>query len=118
MTTPEEALLRFDEAIECARLLGITHANKAQGTYTQNDARFERAMHESIAKYRATHLDAPKQETPPGYVLVPAGWMVVPYEPTPEMCRALFVNLVHADNEAYVIKKVLAASPTPPKEPT
>ena len=52
----------------------------------------------------------------PGLV-VPEGWKLVPVEPTPEMCRALFRNLVHADNEVYVIKAVLAAAPTFPIMP-
>lgn len=38
-------------------------------------------------------------------------WRLVPIEPTPEMCRALFLQLVHADDEARVIKAVLAAAP-------
>lgn len=43
------------------------------------------------------------------------GWKLVPVEPTPEMCRALFRNLVHADDEARVIKAVIAASPAAPE---
>lgn len=30
---------------------------------------------------------------------------IVPIEPTEEMKRALFINLVHADDESRVIKK-------------
>ncbi|WP_439586952.1 hypothetical protein [Hydrogenophaga sp.] len=42
----------------------------------------------------------------------PTGWQMVPVEPTPEMCRALFRNLIHADDEARVIKAVLSAAPS------
>lgn len=44
---------------------------------------------------------------------VPAGWKLVPIEPTPDMCRALFRNLIHADEESRVIKAVMAAAPSP-----
>ena len=44
----------------------------------------------------------------------PEGFALVPVEPTEAMKRALFVNLVHADDEAYVIKKVIEASKAPP----
>jgi hypothetical protein len=37
--------------IESARLLGGTQAKKGFGCYTEQDSRFERAMHESIAKH-------------------------------------------------------------------
>lgn len=40
-------------------------------------------------------------------------WKMVPAEPTPEMKRALFINLANADNEAAVIKAVMAAAPSP-----
>ena len=40
------------------------------------------------------------------------GWVSVPIEPTEEMKRALFRNLIHADDEAYVIKAIIAAAPT------
>ncbi len=36
---------------------------------------------------------------------------IVPIEPTEEMKRALFINLVHADDESRVIKSVIAAAP-------
>jgi hypothetical protein len=36
---------------------------------------------------------------------------IVPLEPTTDMRRALFINLVHADDESNVIKAVLAAAP-------
>lgn len=51
---------------------------------------------------------------PAQQVEVPHGWKLVPVEPTPEMCRALFINLTHADDETRVIKAVLNAAPTPP----
>lgn len=58
-------------------------------------------------------------DTPPGRVekqavdvQVPEGWKLVPVEPTQAMCRALFRNLIHADNEAYVIKAVMDAAPS------
>ena len=41
-------------------------------------------------------------------------WKLVPIEPTDEMKRALFTNLVHADDEAYVIKAIINAAPQPP----
>ena len=37
---------------ENARLLGITQARKEFGTYSQDDARFERAFYEGIYKHR------------------------------------------------------------------
>lgn len=40
------------------------------------------------------------------------GWVSVPIEPTEEMKRALFRNLIHVDDEAYVIKAIIAAAPT------
>lgn len=39
----------IDDLIEAARLLGATQAKKGIGCYTREDARFERAMHESIS---------------------------------------------------------------------
>lgn len=39
----------IDGLIECARLLGVTQGKKGFGCYTREDARFERAMHESIS---------------------------------------------------------------------
>ena len=39
------------------------------------------------------------------------GWVSVPIEPTEEMKRALFKNLIHADDEAYVIKAIIEAAP-------
>lgn len=44
---------------------------------------------------------------------IPAGWKLVPIEPTPDMCRALFLNLIYADEESRVIKAVMAAAPSP-----
>ena len=40
------------------------------------------------------------------------GWVSVPIEPTEKMKRALFRNLIHVDDEAYVIKAIIAAAPT------
>ena len=40
------------------------------------------------------------------------GWVSVPIEPTEEMKRALFRNLIYVDDEAYVIKAIIAAAPT------
>ncbi len=51
-----------------------------------------------------------EQEAQPAQM--PDGYVLVPVEPTGAMCRALFRNLIHADNEAYVIKAVLAAAPS------
>lgn len=48
-----EVLRELDELVEAARLLGATQAKKGFGCYTDEDSRFERAMHESIAKHRA-----------------------------------------------------------------
>lgn len=42
----------FDEAVDCARLLGSTYANHRYGCFTEQDSRFVRAMHEAIAKHR------------------------------------------------------------------
>jgi hypothetical protein len=47
----------FNEACESSRLLGATQYKKANGCYTEDDARFERAMHESIAMHRRALLD-------------------------------------------------------------
>jgi hypothetical protein len=43
----------LQELIESARLLGATQAKKGFGCYTPDDARFEHAMYESIAKHKA-----------------------------------------------------------------
>lgn len=42
----------FDSAVNSARLLGATQAKQGFGTYTETDARFETAMHKSIATHR------------------------------------------------------------------
>lgn len=47
--TKKAILAHFEEALECARLLGVTNAKRGFGCYTEQDSRFERAMHESIA---------------------------------------------------------------------
>ena len=47
--------------IEAARLLGATQAKKGIGYYTREDARFERAMHESISD-KAKRLTAERDE--------------------------------------------------------
>lgn len=54
----EQAMTPIESLIESARLLGSTQAKKGFGCYTEEDGRFERAMHESIAKHRATVLAA------------------------------------------------------------
>lgn len=43
------------------------------------------------------------------------GWVSIPKEPTEAMKRALFTNLVHADDEAYVIKAIINAAISQPK---
>ena len=53
MNTNIEVLRELDELVEAARLLGATQAKRGFGCYTDEDSRFERAMHESIAKHRA-----------------------------------------------------------------
>ncbi|MGL4232650.1 MAG: hypothetical protein ACRCWJ_14900 [Casimicrobium sp.] len=40
----------------------------------------------------------------------PAGMALVPEEPTEAMKRALFINLAKADDEAFVIKAIIAAA--------
>ena len=60
-----------------------------------------------LCEEKLNELDAHLRTTPEGFALVPV-------EPTEAMKRALFVNLVHADDEAYVIKKVIEASKAPP----
>lgn len=45
-------MAHFDAAIESARLYGSTDANKGFGVYTDQNSRFVRCMHESIAKHR------------------------------------------------------------------
>lgn len=42
----------FDEAVDCARLLGSTYANKRYGCFNEQDSRFVTAMYESIDKHR------------------------------------------------------------------
>jgi hypothetical protein len=60
------------QALEAARLLGGTQAKKGFGCYTQEDARFERAMHEAIDKHttvlRVAIEQAEKQE--------PVAWII------------------------------------------
>ena len=51
----------IDDLIEAARLLGATQAKKGIGYYTPEDARFERAMHESISD-KAKRLTAERDE--------------------------------------------------------
>lgn len=36
---------------------------------------------------------------------------IVPIEPDENMCRALFINLAHADSEKYVLREVILAAP-------
>ncbi len=47
----------LDALIENARLLGITQAKRGYGFYSQEDAIFERAFHECIAKHSAVLLE-------------------------------------------------------------
>lgn len=42
----------IDPAIAAARLLGATQEKQGFGVYTEEDARFETAMHQAIAKHR------------------------------------------------------------------
>lgn len=51
----------INDLIEAARLLGATQAKKGIGCYTREDARFERAMHESISD-KAERLTAERDE--------------------------------------------------------
>jgi hypothetical protein len=55
----DRALLKqaLDALIENARLLGITQAKRGYGFYLQEDAIFERAFHECIAKHSAVLLE-------------------------------------------------------------
>jgi hypothetical protein len=55
----DRALLKqaLDALIENARLLGITQAKRGYGFYSQEDAIFERAFHECIAKHSAVLLE-------------------------------------------------------------
>lgn len=46
----------FDDAVDCARLLGSTFANKRFGCFNDQDSRFVHAMYESIAKHRREAL--------------------------------------------------------------
>ncbi len=45
---------------------------------------------------------------------LPSVWKLVPVEPTEAMKRALFTNLCEADDEAKIIKAVIAAAPAAP----
>ena len=66
MTDLRQAAQQALEAlIENARLLGSTQAGKRFGSYSQQDARFERVCNESIAKRKASiiaALEQPEQE--------------------------------------------------------
>jgi hypothetical protein len=57
----------LQELIESARLLGATQAKKGFGCYTPDDARFEHAMYESIAKHKAA-LSKQEAATPAEFV--------------------------------------------------
>lgn len=46
-----EVIKHFDEAVECARLIGHTQAMKIHGAFTKNDSRFVVAMYQSIEKH-------------------------------------------------------------------
>lgn len=58
-----EAMQRIDDLVESARLLGRTQEAKSFGVYTQENARFERAMYESIEKHKAALRAAPDVQT-------------------------------------------------------
>ena len=58
MNTNIEVMRELDELVEAARLLGVTQAKRGFGCHTDEDSRFERAMHESIDKHRAALLAA------------------------------------------------------------
>ena len=42
----------FDDAVECARLLGATDAKRGYGHYKETDSRFCVAMYQAITKHR------------------------------------------------------------------
>lgn len=55
MNTNKELMqqaLELEALIDAARLLGVTQARQGFGCYTQEDARFEQAMHEAVQKHR------------------------------------------------------------------
>jgi hypothetical protein len=54
----------LDALIENARLLGITQAKRGYGFYSQEDAIFERAFHECIAKHSAVLRERLAQPEP------------------------------------------------------
>ncbi|MCA2862860.1 MAG: hypothetical protein IM326_17010 [Microcystis sp. M020S1] len=54
----------LDALIENARLLGITQAKRGYGFYSQEDAIFERALHECIAKHSAVLRERLAQPDP------------------------------------------------------
>lgn len=56
-----DALAAFDAAVESARLLGGSDAKRGLGCYTDQDSRFVRCMHESIAKHRAAITSTQEQ---------------------------------------------------------
>jgi len=65
MTDRELMQQALDDLIEAARLLGVTQAKQGFGCYTQEDARFERAMHEAVQKHSTvlrSRLAQPEQE--------------------------------------------------------
>ncbi len=66
--TVEQAL---EALIKNARLLGSTQAGKLFGSYSQEDAKFERMFNESIAKHKASIIAALEQleHEPVGEVL-------------------------------------------------
>ena len=107
-----EALAGLEEA---AKLIWIAQSKRMNGTYTEEDSRFESAMYEIIAKHRRTIKEAIAQPVQPA-----DGWMLVPIHPTPEMINAgrsapMCATAAHNIIEDYVelYKAMIAASPKP-----
>jgi hypothetical protein len=64
----------LDALIENARLLGITQAKRGYGFYSQEDAIFERALHECIAKHSAVLLERLAQPEQWGIDVLGGDW--------------------------------------------
>ena len=98
------------ERAELVRELDIIAKNEWQGFFPGSVAEHRKKIVEKAATLLST--DAKPASEP---VAVPHGMKLVPVEPTREMCRALFRNLVHADDEARVIRAVIDAAPATPQ---
>lgn len=62
--TEESLQQALESLVEAATLLGRTQAKRLQGTYTEEDSRFERAMNEAVYKHSreiANYLEGPVQ---------------------------------------------------------